>query len=77
VANIDSPQPPQTKEQRGFHDALTEWARRHGAFELEAKMRQALSAGRTAEASKLRHEAMDLMRRGAAQVNQRLAQCSS
>jgi hypothetical protein len=77
MANMDFPRPPRPKEQRGFQDALTEWARRHGVFELEAKMRTALHAGRTAEASRMRADAMDLMRKGAAQVSRMLAGCSS
>lgn len=36
-------------------------------------MRAALAAGRTAEASRLRADAMALMRQGAAQLNQTLA----
>jgi hypothetical protein len=79
-------EPPQAREidpkkARSIHDGLTQWAQDHGVFTLEAKMREALNAGRTSEASRLRYEAMALMRRGAAKVNHMVnrgaTQCSS
>jgi hypothetical protein len=84
-AAIEAIEPPQAlsldpKKARKMHDGLTKWADDHGVFTLETRMREALHAGKTAEASRLRADAMALMRRGAAQVNRmvnRATVCSS
>jgi hypothetical protein len=75
--HMNPPQPPKPKEQRGFHEALSAWAEKHGVLAIERKVREAVLAGHYGSAAKLRHEALALMRQGSAQVVRTLAMGSS
>jgi hypothetical protein len=79
IENIEPLEPPRRspQQERIRHARLNDWAEQNGVIALEQKMRQALAAGRTSEASRLRAESLALMRQGAAMVGKTLARCSS
>jgi hypothetical protein len=51
-----------------YRNKLIAWASKHGVFELENRARAALQSDKLEEASRLRNEALEIMRKGAATV---------